>query len=69
MLVLLTIFLCLLVLNFNIIDINIFMSYALLFFIGFFGKLVVEFINNFLELNPLLFLIITFITGIYALIK
>jgi len=69
MIILLIIILCLLVLNFNIVDITIFMSYALLSFIVFFGKFVVVFIDNFLELNPLLFLIIVFITSIYALIK
>ena len=67
--VLLITILCLIFLNFNIVDINIFMSYVLLFFCVFLARPLVVFIDNFFELNPLLFLIIAFITGIYALIK
>ena len=67
--VLLITILCLIFLNFNIVDINIFMSYVLLFFCVFLARPLVVLIDNFLQLNPLIFLIIAFITGIYALIK
>lgn len=48
-------------------DMRRILVYGVLFIVGFFGRIAYEFINAFLELNPIVFLIILPFVYYYAL--
>lgn len=60
--------LLILFLDFIFFDMRKILVYGALFIIGFFGRIAYEFINSFLEINPIVFLMILPFVYYYAVV-